>query len=66
MKRFLSTFLLSALLIISSFAQSNTVVRVTEPDAIRPAEVSVAINPANPNNIVATSFQYVKVGGASS
>lgn len=65
MKRFLSASLMSLLLVASSFAQSNTVVRITEPNAIQPAEVSVAINPTNPNNIIATSFQYVKTGGTS-
>jgi hypothetical protein len=32
-------------------------VRVSETDAINPAEVSIAINPKNPDNIVASSFQ---------
>ena len=41
----------------SAYAQTHRVVRITEPDAIRPAEVAVAINPANPDNIVAASFQ---------
>src|SRR2546426_10300002 len=36
---------------------AQRVVRVSEPDAINPAEVSVAINPANPENIAAASFQ---------
>ena len=39
----------------ATFAQQ--VVRVSELDAINPAEVSIAINPKNPENIVATSFQ---------
>lgn len=38
-----------------SFAQRA--VRVSAPDAINPAEVSIAINPNNPDNIVAASFQ---------
>jgi hypothetical protein len=37
------------------FAQQ--VVRVSDAQAINPAEVSIAINPANPDNIVAASFQ---------
>src|SRR5436189_4048597 len=37
------------------FAQQ--VVRVSDPDAINPAEVTIAINPKNPDNIVAASFQ---------
>ncbi len=32
------------------------VYRVSEPDAINPAEVSVAINPQNPDNVVGASF----------
>ena len=40
---------------LPAFAQR--VVRVTEPDAINPAEVSVAINPNNPDNILGASFQ---------
>jgi len=43
-------------------AADHQVVRVSAPDAERPAEVSVAINPTNPDNIIATSFQYP--GGA--
>ena len=38
-----------------SFAQQ--VVRVSDVNAIDPAEVSIAINPKNPDNIVAASFQ---------
>lgn len=36
---------------------AQQVVRVNDADAINPAEVSIAINPANPDNIVAASFQ---------
>jgi len=39
----------------ATFAQQ--VIRVTDADAINPAEVSVAINPKNPDNIVGASFQ---------
>jgi hypothetical protein len=39
----------------ASFAQR--VVRISEADAINPAEVSIAINPNNPDNIIASSFQ---------
>jgi hypothetical protein len=39
---------------VVAFAQK--VVRVTDPDAINPAEVTIAINPKNPNNVVAASF----------
>src|SRR6186713_2753637 len=38
-----------------TFAQQ--VVRITEPNAISPAEVSIAINPKNPDNMIAASFQ---------
>src|SRR2546421_1615730 len=37
-----------------TFAQK--VVRVSDADAINPAEVSIAINPKNPDNVVAASF----------
>ncbi|MDQ3818132.1 MAG: glycoside hydrolase [Acidobacteriota bacterium] len=36
---------------------AQRVVRVTEPTAIQPAEVAIAINPKNPDNLVGTSFQ---------
>ncbi len=48
---------LVALLTIYSTAAAQQVVRVTEPDALGPAEVAVAINPKNPDNIVGASFQ---------
>jgi hypothetical protein len=38
-------------------AAAQQVVRVTEADAINPAEVSIAINPKDPNNMIAASFQ---------
>ena len=44
-----------ALCLPVAFAQQ--VVRVSDADAIDPAEVSIAINPKNPDNIVAASFQ---------
>src|SRR6266550_5274050 len=44
-----------ALCVPVAFAQQ--VVRVSDANAIDPAEVSIAINPRNPNNIVAASFQ---------
>jgi hypothetical protein len=50
-----------ALLILLScssyYAEAQRVVRVTEPDAIQPAEVTIAVNPSNPNNLVGASFQ---------
>src|SRR2546421_10945390 len=52
---------LAAILILLSFyahyAQAQRVVRVTEPTAIQPAEVAIAINPKNPDNLVGASFQ---------
>lgn len=50
-------FTLIVLACVSSavtFAQK--VVRVSDPDAINPAEVTIAINPKNPDNVVAASF----------
>jgi len=52
--------ILSALLLLSVAApdaQAQKVVRVSEPDAIHPAEVAIAINPKNPDNLVGASFQ---------
>jgi hypothetical protein len=47
-----------ALLIISvSGALAQRVVRVSEPDAVNPGEVTIAINPRNPDNLVGASFQ---------
>lgn len=51
------------ILVIAVFALSSHlcfaqhVVRVSDADAINPAEVSIAINPKNPDNIIAASFQ---------
>src|ERR1043166_7463312 len=41
----------------AAFTSAQQVVRITEPNAISPAEVSIAINPKNPDNIIAASFQ---------
>lgn len=38
-------------------ASAQQVIRITEPSAINPAEVSIAINPKNPDNIIAASLQ---------
>ena len=51
------TKLLLLLPIISITASAQQVVRITEPDAINPAEVTIAINPKNPDNMIAASFQ---------
>ena len=50
--RFVVIFLLPL-----STAHAQQVVRITEPTAINPAEVTIAINPKNPDNMIAASFQ---------
>lgn len=44
-------------------APSNNIVRITEEGARGTAEVSIAINPSNSNNLVAASFQSGLPGG---
>ena len=44
-------------LCLASVAHAQQVVRISEPTAIDPAEVTIAINPQNPDNMVAASFQ---------
>lgn len=44
-------------LVFSQNTYAQKVIRVSEPDAINPAEVAIAINPKNPDNLVAVSFQ---------
>src|SRR6266576_5536954 len=51
------TFLLAIFSVCLPTALAQQVVRVSDVDAIDPAEVSIAINPKNPDNIVAASFQ---------
>ena len=51
------TRILFLLPIISVTSNAQQVVRITEPDAINPAEVTIAINPKNPDNMIAASFQ---------
>jgi BNR/Asp-box repeat len=57
------TFLtrLALVIAISAFSRpvafAQQVVRVSDVNAINPAEVSIAINPKDPDNIVAASFQ---------
>ena len=48
---------LALLVITSASVSAQQVVRITEPDAINPAEVTIAINPKNPDNMIAASFQ---------
>ena len=42
---------------ILGIAQAQQVVRINDASAINPAEVSIAINPANPDNMIAASLQ---------
>jgi len=51
------TKLFALLVITSASVSAQQVVRITEPDAINPAEVTIAINPKNPDNMIAASFQ---------
>ena len=48
---------LSIVVLSVAVASAQQVVRITEPSAINPAEVSIAINPTNPDNMIAASFQ---------
>ena len=45
------------LVITCASIRAQQIVRITEPSAINPAEVSIAINPKNPDNMIAASFQ---------
>lgn len=45
------------LCVVAEIASAQQVVKVSDAAAINPAEVSIAINPKNPDNIVAASFQ---------
>ena len=45
------------LLLTLSIVRAQQVVRISEPTAINPAEVTIAINPKNPDNMIAASFQ---------
>ena len=51
------TKLIALLVITSASASAQQVVRITEPSALNPAEVSIAFNPKNPDNIIAASLQ---------
>jgi hypothetical protein len=50
------TTVMTIALILSQVTMAQRVVRVSDPDAINPGEVTIAINPKNPNNIVGASF----------
>jgi hypothetical protein len=45
------------LLLTLPIVRAQQVVRISEPTAINPAEVTIAINPKNPDNMIAASFQ---------
>jgi hypothetical protein len=49
--------LLLLLVCVPVIVWAQRVIRVSDPEAINPGEVSIAINPKNPDNIVAASFQ---------
>lgn len=51
------TFALAIFVCSLTVATAQQIVRITEPSAINPAEVSIAINPKNPDNMVAASLQ---------
>src|SRR5438874_12125365 len=55
--RLRTSFVVVLISLSSQVAFAQKVIRVSDPDAINPAEVSIAINPKNPDNIVAASFQ---------
>lgn len=49
--------LLLLCLIGSTLTSAQQVVRITDPTAVNPAEVSIAINPSNPDNMIAGALQ---------
>jgi hypothetical protein len=51
------TNVLIVILFVLPLARAQQVVRISEPTAINPAEVTIAINPKNPDNMIAASFQ---------
>ena len=55
MTRFAS--LLAIVLVITSTTVAQRIVRISAPDANNPAEISIAINPKNPDNMIAASLQ---------
>lgn len=55
MKSWFASLLATVFLYSTTSAQQ--VVRITDSSAINPAEVSIAINPKNPDNMIAASFQ---------
>lgn len=53
---------LAAAAVLAGQPATHRVVRITDEAALRPAEVSIAINPANTDHIVAVSLQAMKPG----
>src|SRR5688572_10442788 len=49
---------------LSGDAPAHFVARVSDEGALRPAEASIAINPANSDHLVAVSLQAMKPGSA--
>lgn len=47
----------TTILLTAHMTQAQQVVRITEPGASNPAEVTIAINPTNPDNMIAASLQ---------
>ena len=60
----LSVVALSLIVLTAFQSKAQKVVRVTEPGAINPAEVSIAINPKNPDNVIGASLQIGSPSGA--
>lgn len=56
--------LLLLTLSLTARAQTHRVVRISDKDAVNPSEVSVAINPKNPDNIIGVSLQSGRPGQA--
>jgi hypothetical protein len=54
--------LIATLVLVAGQAPDHFVARVSDDSAIRPAEASIAINPANRDHIVAVSLQAMKPG----
>jgi hypothetical protein len=48
---------LAVFLFATPAGSAQQVVRITDPAALNPGEVSIAINPKNPENMIAASFQ---------
>jgi hypothetical protein len=56
--------LILSLTATGGFAQSHQIIRINSPEVFNPCEVSIAINPINPLNMIGTSHFSGKDGGA--